>query len=59
MTGSDPELYGLPKPNHKFLEAHPTLSGELLLRLGSGDSRRSPTSRRLDGERVRFEDGTS
>ena len=37
MTGSNPELYGLPKPNHKFFEAHPTQSVELPLRLGSGD----------------------
>ena len=37
MTGSNPELYGLPKPDHKFFEAHPTQSVELPLRLGSGD----------------------
>ena len=36
MAGSNPELYGLPKPNHKFFEAHPTQSVELPLRLGSG-----------------------
>jgi cation diffusion facilitator CzcD-associated flavoprotein CzcO len=34
------EDFGLPTPNHNFLEAHPTVSSELLLRLGSGQARR-------------------
>jgi cation diffusion facilitator CzcD-associated flavoprotein CzcO len=59
MTGSNPELYGLPKPNHKFFEAHPTQSVELPLRLGSGDVVPKPNIARLDGETVHFEDGTS
>ncbi|GAA4374261.1 flavin-containing monooxygenase [Nocardioides caricicola] len=59
MTGSNPELYGLPKPNHKFFEAHPTQSVELPLRLGSGDITPKGNVSRLDGETVHFEDGTS
>ena len=59
MTGSNPELYGLPKPNHKFFEAHPTQSVELPLRLGSGDIVPKPNIARLDGATVHFEDGTS
>lgn len=59
MTGSNPELYGLPKPNHKFFEAHPTQSVELPLRLGSGDVVPKPDIARLDGETVHFVDGTS
>lgn len=59
MTGSNPELYGLPKPNHKFFEAHPTQSVELPLRLGSGDITPKGDISRLDGETVHFEDGTS
>lgn len=59
MTGSNPELYGLPKPNHKFFEAHPTQSVELPLRLGSGDITPKPNVTLLDGETVHFEDGTS
>ena len=59
MTGSNPELYGLPKPNHKFFEAHPTQSVELPLRLGSGDITPKGNLARLDGETVHFEDGTS
>lgn len=59
MTGSNPELYGLPKPNHKFFEAHPTQSVELPLRLGSGDVVPKPDIERLDGSSVRFVDGTA
>ncbi len=59
MTGSNPELYGLPKPNHKFFEAHPTQSVELPLRLGSGDIAPKGNIARLDGSTVHFEDGTS
>jgi hypothetical protein len=59
MAGSNPELYGLPKPNHKFFEAHPTQSVELPLRLGSGDVTPKGNVARLDGRTVHFEDGTS
>lgn len=59
MTGSNPELYGLPAPNHKFFEAHPTQSVELPLRLGSGDIVPKGNVARLDGETVHFEDGTN
>ena len=59
MAGSNPELYGLPKPNHKFFEAHPTQSVELPLRLGSGDITPKGNVALLDGETVHFEDGTS
>jgi Flavin-binding monooxygenase-like len=52
------EHFGLPHPNHNFLEAHPTVSSELLLRLGSGDAAAKPNIAELDGDRVRFEDGS-
>jgi cation diffusion facilitator CzcD-associated flavoprotein CzcO len=58
LTGSNPELYGLPKPDHKFFEAHPTQSVELPLRLGSGDVVPKPDVARLDGSTVHFVDGT-
>lgn len=54
-----PEKYGLPTPNHHFMEAHPTQSAELLMRLGSGDAKAKPNIERLDGRNVRFVDGTS
>ena len=53
------ESYGLPAPNHKFFEAHPTQSVELPLRLGSGDVVAKGNVARLDGRTVHFEDGTS
>ncbi len=59
MTGSNPELYGLPAPNHKFFEAHPTQSVELPLRLGSGDITPKTNVTLLDGSTVHFEDGTN
>lgn len=59
MLGTDPTMYGLPAPNHKLFEAHPTQSVELPLRLGSGDVIPKPNVSRLDGATVHFEDGTS
>jgi cation diffusion facilitator CzcD-associated flavoprotein CzcO len=52
------EDFGLPKPNHHFLEAHPTVSSELLLRLGSGDAIAKPDVAELLSDRVRFADGS-
>lgn len=54
----DPVKYGLPKPNHNFLEAHPTQSNDLLFRLGSGDLKAKPNISRFDGRQVHFVDGT-
>lgn len=59
MMGADPTLYGLPAPDHKLFEAHPTQSVELPLRLGSGDVTPKPNISRLDGEAVHFEDGST
>lgn len=53
-----PENYGLPTPNHKLFEAHPTQSVELPLRLGSGDVQPKSDIARLDGRTVHFQDGT-
>jgi cation diffusion facilitator CzcD-associated flavoprotein CzcO len=58
LLSGPPERYGLPKPNHNFMEAHPTVSSELLLRLGSGDAVAKPNVAALEGDAVRFEDGS-
>jgi dimethylaniline monooxygenase (N-oxide forming) len=50
--------YGLPKPDHRILEAHPTISDDLLTRLGHGDITIKPNIARLDRERVHFVDGS-
>jgi dimethylaniline monooxygenase (N-oxide forming) len=55
----DPTSYGLPKPDHKLFEAHPTVSSEFLPRLGHGDITAKPNIDRFAGGRaVRFVDGT-
>jgi dimethylaniline monooxygenase (N-oxide forming) len=50
--------YGLPEPDHRLGEAHPTVSAELLGRLGHGRVTPKPNIERLEGEGVRFTDGS-
>src|SRR5918995_3869784 len=59
LASGRPEDFGLPHPNHEFLEAHPTVSSELLLRLGSGDAVAKPNVAELQGDWVSFEDGST
>ena len=55
----DMTVYGLPEPDHKLLEAHPTVSSELLPRLGAGDIAVKPSIERFTGgNSVRFTDGS-
>jgi hypothetical protein len=55
----EPTAYGLPKPDHKLFEAHPTVSSEFLPRLGHGDIAAKPNIERFTGGRtVRFVDGS-
>src|SRR5689334_5812307 len=59
LTAGDMTAYGLPQPDHKLLEAHPTVSAELLSRLGHGDIEVKPNVDRFTGGRtVRFADGS-
>jgi dimethylaniline monooxygenase (N-oxide forming) len=53
-----PEDFGLPKPDHHLDQAHPTISPDILTRLGSGDVRARPALTRRDGSRVHFADGS-
>lgn len=50
------EDYGLPKPDHEPLEAHPSVSGEFLTRVGCGDITPKPGIKALEGDHVRFVD---
>jgi cation diffusion facilitator CzcD-associated flavoprotein CzcO len=50
---------GLPMPDHRPLHAHPTVSDELLGRLGHGDITVKPNIDRFEGGTVFFEDGSS
>ncbi len=58
LVSGNMEDFGLPNPDHRFLSAHPTVSSELLVRLGSGDAQAKPNVAELLGDRVRFADGT-
>jgi dimethylaniline monooxygenase (N-oxide forming) len=53
----NPWNFGLPKPDHRILQAHPTISQEIFIRLGSGDIHPYPGVRRLTGSGVEFVDG--
>lgn len=59
VAAGDMTAFGLPKPDHKLFEAHPTVSSELLPRLGHGDIKVKPNIDRFSGGRtVRFADGS-
>jgi dimethylaniline monooxygenase (N-oxide forming) len=57
-TGN-PERYGLPKPDHRFGDAHPTVSGRVLDRIQHGMIVPKPNIATLEGTRVRFLDGSA
>jgi hypothetical protein len=52
------EDYGLPKPDHDFGQAHPTVSSDLLPRIGHGRITPKPNIASIDGGTVHFVDGT-
>lgn len=58
MHSGDLRKYGLPQPDHKFGEAHPTVSGRILDRIQHGRITPKPNIRRLDGRYVEFADGS-
>lgn len=50
--------YGLPRPDHKIFEKHPTISTEIFHYLKHGRIKPRPDIDRFDGEIVHFMDGT-
>jgi thioredoxin reductase len=58
LVVGDMERYGLPKPDHRLLDAHPTISGRILDRLLHGAITPKPNIERLEGDSVRFTDGS-
>ena len=50
--------YGLPEPEHHPADAHPSVSGEFLTRVGCGDITVKPNIAELQGNKVKFEDGS-
>ncbi|MDQ3804275.1 MAG: NAD(P)-binding domain-containing protein [Acidobacteriota bacterium] len=53
------ESYGLPRPDHRIFEAHPTLNSELLHYVKHGRVRPRPDVERFEGRRVHFKGGGS
>jgi uncharacterized NAD(P)/FAD-binding protein YdhS len=49
--------YGLPEPDHKIFERHPTLNSQLLYFIKHGRIRPEPDIARYDGKVVEFTDG--
>ena len=54
-----PTDYGLPKPDHRWLRAHQTVSQDLYSRLGHGDILVKPGIRSFEGRTVRFVDDSA
>ncbi len=52
------EDYGLPEPDHKLGEAHPTISADFLNRIAHGEMTWKPNVAGLAGDSVKFEDGS-
>ncbi len=51
--------YGLPEPDHRIGEAHPTISADFLNRIAHGEMTWKPNVSSLEGGEVRFEDGSA
>ncbi|MFR9751508.1 flavin-containing monooxygenase [Nocardia sp. 004] len=51
--------FGLPDPDHRFLEGHPTINSELFYYIGHGSVTPKTGVSFLDGKRVHFTDGSS
>jgi cation diffusion facilitator CzcD-associated flavoprotein CzcO len=52
------EDFGLPRPDHRLLESHPTLSADFLGRVAQGEVKWKPEIAALAGDRVHFVDGS-
>lgn len=50
--------YGLPEPDHEILQAHPTVSSDILTRIVHGRVKVKPNILQLDGDGVIFTDGS-
>ncbi|HXA54612.1 MAG TPA: NAD(P)-binding domain-containing protein [Solirubrobacteraceae bacterium] len=58
LTVGPMDRYGLPLPDHRLGQAHPTVSSRILDRLAHGAIAVKPEIAALDGERVRYADGS-
>jgi len=58
LVVGDMERYGLPKPDHPFGSAHPTVSDDILSRIAHGEITPKPNIAELTERTVRFADGS-
>jgi dimethylaniline monooxygenase (N-oxide forming) len=58
LAVGDMERYGLPKPDHPFGSAHPTVSDDVLSRIAHGEITPKPNIAALTERAVRFADGS-
>jgi hypothetical protein len=58
LTFGKHERYGLPKPNHRIFEKHPTLNNEVPYYIKHGRISPKPEVSKLDGQFVEFVDGS-
>ncbi len=58
LTFGSYENYGLPKPNYRIFDKHPTLNNEVPYYIKHGRITCKPEVRRLHGEEVEFVDGS-
>jgi dimethylaniline monooxygenase (N-oxide forming) len=58
LVVGDMERYGLPRPDHPFGGAHPTVSDDILSRIAHGEVTPKPNIAELTERTVRFADGS-
>lgn len=58
LARGNQENYGVPRPAHRLLSEHPTLSAELLDLVSLGEIQIKPNVAELLGNRIRFADGS-
>lgn len=58
ITNGSQERFGVPLPKHRLLQAHPTISSDFLHQVGHGEIEVKPNIERLDGDGIRFVDGS-
>lgn len=58
LTHGSPQSHGLAKPKHRALQTHPTISQYIYDKLDNGEVIAKPAIRELNGNRVRFSDGS-
>jgi hypothetical protein len=58
MARGDMSWYGIPEPEHRILQEHPTISADIFNVIGHGYLQVKPNVQELCGDSVRFIDGS-